>query len=82
MDPPYRLTNGSYNDGKRGFGGWTIEHERKMREFADALNHLGIRFMISYVLEHAGQNNDELREWCAMRKYNVIKVDAQGGSDN
>ncbi|EGQ0019060.1 DNA adenine methylase, partial [Listeria monocytogenes] len=37
MDPPYMLTNGSYNDGKRGFGGWTTEHEQKLMDFADEL---------------------------------------------
>ncbi|HEM2366474.1 TPA: DNA adenine methylase, partial [Listeria monocytogenes] len=58
MDPPYMLTNGSYNDGKRGFGGWTTEHEQKLMDFADELNRRGIKFMISYVLEHQGEVND------------------------
>ncbi|HEL8835490.1 TPA: DNA adenine methylase, partial [Listeria monocytogenes] len=57
MDPPYMLTNGSYNDGKRGFGGWTTEHEQKLMDFADELNRRGIKFMISYVLEHQGEVN-------------------------
>ena len=29
MDPPYMLTRGSYNDGKRGFLGWTKELEKE-----------------------------------------------------
>ncbi|HEM2101802.1 TPA: DNA adenine methylase, partial [Listeria monocytogenes] len=60
MDPPYMLTNGSYNDGKRGFGGWTTEHEQKLMDFADELNRRGIKFMISYVLEHQGEVNDRM----------------------
>ena len=76
MDPPYRLTNGSYNDGKRGFEGWTLGHERKMRDFADALDTKGIHFMISYVLSHAGKTNDELRKWCNSKKYNIIELDS------
>jgi adenine-specific DNA-methyltransferase len=75
MDPPYRLTNGSYNDGKRGFEGWTIFHERKLRDFADLLDARGIKFMISYVLVHAGQENNEIRNWCESRGYNTIPLD-------
>ena len=76
MDPPYRLTNGSYNDGKRGFEGWTLIHERKMREFADALAAKGIQFMISYVFSHAGKDNKELQEWCKTKNYNIFQLDA------
>jgi adenine-specific DNA-methyltransferase len=76
MDPPYRLTNGSYNDGKRGFEGWTINHERKMRDYADALDKKGIHFMISYVLAYAGKNNNELKRWCCEQRYNIIEVGA------
>jgi adenine-specific DNA-methyltransferase len=75
MDPPYRLTTGSYNDGKRGFDGWTINHERKMREYADALDNKGISFMISYVLAYGGQFNTEFHEWCKEQGYNIIEVD-------
>lgn len=74
MDPPYRLTNGSYNDGKRGFEGWTIEHERKMREYADKLNKMGNFFMISYILEHAGKFNKEIKQWCDNQGYKVIEI--------
>jgi adenine-specific DNA-methyltransferase len=75
MDPPYRLTNGSYNDGKRGFEGWTLDHERKMRDFADTLDAGGIRFMISYVLSYAGRSNNELKNWCINKGYRIIEVD-------
>jgi adenine-specific DNA-methyltransferase len=74
MDPPYRLTTGSYNDGKRGFEGWTLTHERKMREYADALDEKGISFMISYVLAYGGQVNVEFREWCEAQGYNITEV--------
>jgi adenine-specific DNA-methyltransferase len=76
MDPPYRLTNGSYNDGKRGFEGWTINHERKLRDYADELDTKGICFMISYILEYAGKSNDELKLWCDRQGYNIIEVAA------
>jgi adenine-specific DNA-methyltransferase len=76
MDPPYRLTLGSYNDGKRGFDGWTCDHEKQLCAYADALNARGVSFMISYVLSYAGRNNVELKNWCDNRGYNVIEVDA------
>lgn len=75
MDPPYRLTTGSYNDGKRGFKGWTLQHEKELREFADNLDSKGIKFMISYVLEHGGKHNDEVVRWCLEKGYKIVKVD-------
>lgn len=74
MDPPYRLTNGSYNDGKRGFGGWTKEHEQNLMNYADELNANDIKFMISYVLEHQGEDNTGIKEWLDNRNYKVINL--------
>ncbi len=79
MDPPYRLTTGSYNDGKRGFKGWGFETERKMFEFADILNEKSIRFMISYVMEHKGKTNDELKNWIENNNYRLINVNQTPG---
>lgn len=74
MDPPYRLTRGSYNDGKRGFEGWTKDHEQKLFAFADRLSAAGIRFMISYVLEHNEKINDSLETWIRERGYRLISL--------
>ncbi len=63
LDPPYRLITGAYNDGKRGFKGWGLEAEKVLFEFADYLSSKAIRFMISYVIEHKGQTNEELKNW-------------------
>ena len=74
MDPPYRLTTGSYNDGKRGFNGWNIETEAKLLDFADKLNKKGKLFMISYVLKHKGHINDQLKTWIKNKGYRIIPV--------
>lgn len=74
LDPPYRLTTGSYNDGKRGFNGWGIEEEKRLFEFVDSLNDKSIRFMISYVMEHKGKTNYELKKWIKSNGYRLIKV--------
>lgn len=74
LDPPYRLTTGSYNDGKRGFNGWGIEEEKRLFDFADFLNSKSIRFMISYVIEHKESVNEELKEWIQTNGYRLINV--------
>lgn len=79
MDPPYRLTTGSYNDGKRGFNGWGPDDERRLFEFADSLNHKSIRFMISYIIEHKGRINMELKNWIKLNNYRLIKIDQISG---
>lgn len=79
MDPPYRLTRGSYNDGKRGFTGWTEATEKVLFEFADNLHVNGNRFMISYVLEHGGKINDKLKSWIKSRGYRLIHVGVVNG---
>lgn len=75
LDPPYMLTNGSYNDGKRGFHGWNSETERKFFDFIDKLNEEGKPFMVSYVLEHKGKYNIHLENWIKKSGYNIIEVD-------
>lgn len=74
LDPPYMLTNGSYNDGKRGFKGWDVSHEAALFEFLDKLNHEGSRFMLSYVLEHKGKVNQNLVNWTQDNHYHIIEL--------
>ena len=74
MDPPYRLTTGSYNDGKRGFQGWGLQSEKRMFEFVDNLNEKSIQFIISYVTEHNGKTNEEVKNWIKIKNYQLINV--------
>jgi len=62
-DPPYLITTGSYNDGKRGFKGWGEREELLLLEILDTLNHNNIKFALSNVLEHKGKSNDILKNW-------------------
>lgn len=77
MDPPYRLTRGSYNDGKRGFGGWDIDTEQRLLDFCDRLNQREVLFMVSYVVDHGGEFNDIVDKWIKVNKYRVIEVSAK-----
>lgn len=62
-DPPYLITTGSYNDGKRGFKGWSKNEENCLLNILDGLDKRGIRFALSNVLEHKGKSNDILKKW-------------------
>lgn len=79
MDPPYMLTLGSYNDGKRGFEGWTKQHEAEMFNFANKINTVGAYFMISYVIEHKGIKNKEFLEWVESNGYNLSEAESIPG---
>lgn len=62
-DPPYLITTGTYNDGKRGFTGWTKAEEVKLLDILDDLNKRNIRFGLSNVIEHKGKENQLLKRW-------------------
>ena len=72
-DPPYLITNGSYNDGKRGFKDWTNKEEVELLNVLDMLNAQGINFALSNVLRHKGQLNKLLADWS--KKYTIIHID-------
>jgi len=74
LDPPYMLTLGSYNDGKRGFHGWNTETENDLFDYVDKLNDERKLFMISYVLEHNGRYNVKLDSWISKNGYELITV--------
>lgn len=64
-DPPYLITTGTYNDGKRGFKGWTEKEEKELLNLLDNLNEQNIKFALSNVLEHKGKSNEILKIWIA-----------------
>ncbi len=74
FDPPYELTTGTYNDGKRGFKGWNKALESELFSFADQLTQKGIPFMLSYVVEHKGKINQALLDWVDKNKYRIIQL--------
>ncbi len=79
-DPPYFITTGSYNDGKRGFGDWTLEKETELLAYLDKLNKHGIKFALSNVFEHMGQRNELLINWA--RNYKVINIESEYNNSN
>lgn len=72
-DPPYLITTGTYNDGKRGFGDWTKKDDNDLLELLDELNGAGISFALSNIFHHKGYSNETLIEWS--KKYHVEYLD-------
>lgn len=70
-DPPYLITNGSYNDGKRGFTGWEKNEEILLLSILDNLTEQGVKFALSNVLEHKGASNNILIDWANDNNYNI-----------
>ena len=79
-DPPYLISVGPYNDGKRGFGDWHEQEERDLLTLLDTLNQRGINFALSNVLYHKGEANNTLIEWS--KKYNITYLDKEYANCN
>lgn len=77
FDPPYFSSVGNYNDGKRGFDGWTEEHEKKLLKLLDKLNEQGMRWALSNNLKY---NNSFLDKW--KNKYKIHYLDGNYVNSN
>jgi adenine-specific DNA-methyltransferase len=73
-DPPYLITLGSYNDGKRGFTGWTPTDEQRLYDRLDWLNKHGKKFLLSNVITHKGRTNQLLADWLAAHDYETKEL--------
>lgn len=80
FDPPYLITTGNYNDGKRGFKGWNEQDERDLLDLCDKLDKQGVRFALSNVFECKGKSNDILKVWS--NKYNLTYINSSYGNCN
>ena len=73
-DPPYLITLGSYNDGKRGFNGWSEHDERRLLRFLNRIHEKGVSFMLSNVLTHKGKTNNILLDWINDNNYQIFMI--------
>lgn len=71
LDPPYLISCGVYQDGKRGFNGWNKKDEFDLYDLCDRLNTNNIRFALSNLIFSKGQENIILKEWIDKNKYNI-----------
>lgn len=80
LDPPYLITCGNYNDGKRGFKGWNEKDEIDLLNLCDKLDEKGTRFALSNVFECKGKSNDILKQWS--NKYRLAYINSNYGNCN
>jgi len=66
LDPPYLISACEYNKG------WTEDSEKELLNTIDELNAKGVKFALSNVFIHKGQENRLLIEWS--KKYKVEQV--------
>lgn len=79
-DCPYSIGVGVYQDGKRGFNGWSKEDDKKLFEILDNLNKKNIKFALSNIFENKNIRNEELIEWS--KKYNVYHLNINYNGSN
>lgn len=79
-DCPYSIGVGVYQDGKRGFNGWSKEDDSKLFDILDELNSCGIKFAMSNIFENKGEYNNELIEWS--KKYKVLHLSMNYNGSN
>lgn len=76
-DPPYLITTGTYNDGKRGFTGWGKKQEIALLNLLDKLDKQGVRFALSNVVKHKKTENKFLLDWLKENQHykvhNIVK---------
>lgn len=78
FDPPYFITNASYNDGKRGGKGWTKVEETQLLDTLLKIDKLGYKFLLSNVVEHNGKKNTILINWIKKNKYTIVNAGVSG----
>lgn len=82
FDPPYFITNATYNDGKRGFIGWNADEETKLLDYIADLDSKGFKFILSNVIYHNDETNYLLAEWIKTHNYNVKNIDNVGSKNS
>lgn len=81
-DPPYLLSCGSYNDGKRGFNGWNISDDMKLMEILQNLHIRGINFALSNVIEHKGMQHSYLINWTKKNNFKIHDINVNYNNCN
>ena len=80
-DPPYLITLGSYNDGKRGFNGWSKTDEIRLLNFLTQCLESGAKVVISNIINYKGLTNTLLESWLIEHKAHVVNVNVRGRNE-
>ena len=71
LDPPYLLGRASYNENNL----WTENNEKDLLKFLERCNKKEIKFALSNVIEHKGNENKILKDWCLKNKFCINYLD-------
>lgn len=78
LDPPYLLGTASYNES----GGWTVQDENDLYSFLGKLNKKNIRFALSNVIKHKGEENHLLREFVEENRLKIHELNYNYNNSN
>ncbi len=78
IDPPYLITLGSYNDGKRGFNGWNEKEEQRLISFLNEIKIKGCKILLSNILNYKGKENIYLKNWISENNAKIINIKVRG----
>lgn len=81
IDPPYLITLGSYNDGKRGFNGWSSYEEIRLLDFIDSIKHTGCKIVLSNMLTYKEKTNNLLIDWINNNEPIVNEICVRGRNE-
>ena len=82
FDPPYYISNASYNDGKRGYGNWTNTEETRLYQILDDLNKKNIRWGLSNIITNNNKTNNILQDWLSENNYNYTIINSNYNNSN
>ena len=74
VDPPYLITLGSYNDGKRGFKGRNEQEEIRLVNFLKKVKTKGCKIYLSNVLDYKSKSNNILKSLISENKAKFDKI--------
>lgn len=72
-DPPYLCSDGIVNRRANGYSGWNIKQQETLLNLLDWLDGKKVRFGLSEVLTHKGEENSLLKKWCEKYKVHYIE---------
>lgn len=76
LDPPYLISNAAYNEKS----GWTEKDEVDLLKNLDELNEKNIKFALSNIFYHKGEENKILISWA--NNYNIHKLNFNYNNSN
>lgn len=73
VDPPYLISDAVYNKGPKAINSrWNEQDDIDLYAFLDKANEQGLKWALSNIIAHKGQENVYLIEWA--EKYNVYDI--------